>query len=379
MKIVINKPLILFTWMILFCSGNWLYSVDFDIEINTGTTYDSNVYRSFIEPKKDAYFTFAPKTSLKLPLNKLFFDSSLRMAIEQHISENDANLQELIFSGLGRYNTSDYISFGLKNDVIISGRLKSTGDLSDYTNPREFLDNKLNFSFKYDLSGGKLLISINYGNSIRNYFNSEKDDWMTHSGNTSIGYKLGHRTSVQIASEINRKGYFSDLNYISIPITGSIKRDWTSKINTNLAFGLESRRYNNIDDDRNWNKPTFSFEISDQLTGKTSSRLLLQYKVYDSDIELYTGYAFTSIAFDTSLALKLNDYVKMILKGLYSENDYINIKRIDDVFGGHIQFRYRLPRWGSIALGYGYEWRDSNIMDSNYQQHVVDLYFLALF
>ena len=106
---------------------------------------------------------------------------------------------------------------------------------------------------------------------------------------------------------------------------------------------------------------------------------MLQYKVYDSDIELYTGYAFTSAAVDTSISLKVSKNIKLVLDGFYSKNSYIKIDRNDNILSSHMQAQYRLPRWGSLALGYGFEWRSSDITKSDYQQHIADLYFLALF
>ncbi len=366
-------------WLVSLNSVCILHAAEFDVEVNTGATYDSNVERSFINPKSDVYFTFAPRASMELPVNKLYFNSGIRGAIEKHIEDMDSDLQELVFSGLGRYTSNSHVSVGLKNDMAVSGRLRTAERLSDYTYPREFFGNNINVAFKYGFKGGKLPLSIDYTNVIRNYLGSEIDDWIANYGNLSVGYQLGHKTLAQFGIGLARKGYYGDNSYLSFPINALVKRDFTDNLDATFNLGIESRRYSYLNGNPNWKRPIVSLLIKNKFTQKTGARLLLQYRVYDSDIELYTGYAFTSAAVDTSMSLKISKNIKLVLDGFYSKNNYIKMDRNDDVLSSHMQFQYRLPKWGSLALGYGIGWRSSNITRSDYQQHMADLYFLALF
>jgi hypothetical protein len=352
------------------------YAAEVELEVNTGATYDTNVSRSVTDPRRDTYFTMAPRLALKLPFNKAYFSSDVRAAAEQHVRYANANLQELVFSGLGRYNTSDYMSFGLQDRLIISGRLKSAEKLTDVTRWRQFVDNSFLFVLKRDLEGGILTTSLEYENIIRDYSGTEKDDWMLHNGRLHIEYFFGNRTSTQVEFGLIRKFYKVDVHYISIPLIASLKRKLSSKVDGNLLLGFEARRYDEICDYLNWDKLTTSLEIKGEFTAKTSSTLLLQRKVHDSD--LIAGRSFVSTAVDVAVAFNLSYNTQLVLQGLYSKNSYILFERRDNVFGGRGTIEYRLSRWGAIVLGYGHERRTSNVLTRDYKQHTVDLYYVAL-
>jgi|GEM_PF-1669733 len=363
--------------LVLWCSSV-VYAADIDLEINTSASYDSNVFRSATAPKEDTYFTLAPKIALEIPFNKAYFGSSSRIALKEHVSQTDANLQELIFFGLGRCNPSDYVSFGLRDDLIISGRLKSAEKLTDVTRKREFLDNRLLSALKYELRGGVLATSLEYANTIRNYRDIGKDDWTAHTGQLQIEYSFGYKTSTQVGFGLVRKLYEADVDYISIPVTASLKRKLSSKLDASFSLGLESRRYNEAYQDRNWDRPTASLDITGRFTSKTNSRLLLQRRVYDSDVAI--GYAFVSTAGEVALVLDLCDArAQLILQGLYSRNGYIQIERTDNVFAGRGAIQYSLSRWGALVLGYGHERRTSGVPNNDYRKHTIDLYYVALF
>jgi hypothetical protein len=376
MRHSIFKCYLLIIGLFLWCNGD-IHSADIEVEVNTGTTYDSNVFRSFTNQKKDVYFTLAPSIALKMPFNKLYLSSGLHTTLEQHISHTEENLQELVFYGLGSYNFSDYVSFGLQDEFIISGRLGSAEKLTDVTGYREFVNNKLASSFKYEFMAGILTASFGYINTIRNYKSSDKDDWIDHAGKFQIEYFFGHKTSVSMSLEPAKKLYKIDANYINIPVIVSLKRNLTSKVDASLSLGLESRRYNADIQDYSLDKPTVVLDITGNFTRKASSKLLLQRKVYDSDI--LTGYAFVSTNGDTLLALNLRDDTQLILQGLYSRNSYIQIERTDNVFEGFGTIKYRLSRLGSISFRYGYLRRTSNITDDIYKRQLINLFYTVLF
>ncbi len=151
----------------------------------------------------------------------------------------------------------------------------------------------------------------------------------------------------------------------------------SNKFVAELLLGFEGRRYDEIFAERDLNEPTVRLDITGNLTEKTSSRLVLHRRMYDSDS--LTGYAFGNTAVDLSLALTLSDKVRLTLQGLYSRNDYERLAREDDVYGGRGRIKYRLSRWGEIVLGYGHERRNSSVPNNDYRQHKVELFYVALF
>ncbi len=352
------------------------HAAEFDLEVNTGGNFDSNVYRTTIDTENDAYFTLSPRAVLKLPLNKAYFSSDVRASVEQHVNISEANLQELAFSGIGRYNFSDYVSLGLEDRIIISDRLQAAEKLSDTTDYREFVDNRFSSALKYELKAGILAVSLGYVNVIRNYSDAEVDDWVTHAGQVQAEYFIGHRTSALLDVGLIKKLYEIDVDYISVPVTAGLKRKLSDKFAATVSMGFEGRRYNEIIKARDWNKPTVSLDVTGDLGPKTRSRLLIRRRIYDSDVE--TGYAFVSTAPDFSLTLSLTDAAQLTLQGIYSRNSYVQIDRTDDVFGGRGSIRYTLSRWGAVILGYGYERRNSSVLNNDYQQHKMELSYVVV-
>lgn len=379
MRLVFNQhlPVIgcLFLWWV-----NIVCAADLDLEVGIGATYDSNVFRSYTTPEKDACFTLSPKLTLTMPFNKVYFSSDSRIALEQYLNQADASLQEFGLSGLGRFDASARTSFGLQESLIISGRLKSVEQLTDVVSRREFRDNRLSSSITHNLKKDGLAASLQYTNNIRDYRHSENAGWVANSGLLQIDYSLGYKTSTQLSFGLTRKTYKSEVSYTSFPVAASLKRKLSNKLGASFSLGWENRRYNEILQFFNWDEPNVSFTVTGSFTPKTASSLELHRRVYDSDIT--PGYTFVSKGGILALYLNLSDSARLALQGLYSRNNYIKLKWASDVYEGRGEIRYRLMRWGALALGYGYENWSTNFLDVlgyDYNKHVVDLSYLIIF
>ena len=296
------------------------------------------------------------------------------------MNRTDANFQELIFSGFGRFSVSDYVSFGLQDELVVSSLLGSAEELTDVPRQRDFVNNRFSSNLRHELKEDILAASLEYVNIIRNYERAEQDNWTSHSGRFQIEYFLGYKTSTQLSLGLTKKVYEADLGYISVPVAVSLKRTLGSKFGASFSLGLGNRRYDEFYKYRNWNEPNLSLGITGSFTPKTTSSLLLQRKVYDSDILF--GYAFVSKAGITTLVLSLSDAAQLVVEGLYSRNDYILFKWTSDVFKARSAIQYRLFRWGTIVLGYGYEKWTSNLLgflDYNYHRHLIDFSYKIVF
>ena len=242
---------------------------------------------------------------------------------------------------------------------------------------RRFVENRFASDVKRGLREEILEVSLGYANIIRNYRHTEKDDWASHAGRLQVEYFFGYRTSAQMNFGLTRKVYEAGGDYSRVPVTASLRREITDEIDAILSFGVDNRRYDEPYETRNWTEPSVSLVFTGEFTLKTASRLGLQRKVYDSDFAI--GYAFVSKAADIGLFLNPSDSVQLILQGIYSRNGYINFKRTDSFVEGRGEIRYRLLRWGAIALSYGYGNRSSSIPLFDYQQHLVGLSYVMIF
>jgi len=159
--------------LLILLSGSVIYAADIDFRVSSGIGYDSNVFRSAIEPEADVRLRLVPKLALTLPLYKTYFAISSSSVLERYVNRTDADLVELVFSGVGRYSLSDHISFGLQDSLIISDRLKLAEILTDLPGRREFVSNSISSDFRHELKEDVLTLSLGYTNSIRNYLDSE--------------------------------------------------------------------------------------------------------------------------------------------------------------------------------------------------------------
>lgn len=374
------KRCLLVVFLIIFWSVSALYAAEMDFSVSSGLGYDSNVLRSSTDQEHDLYFKLAPKLALIMPLYRTYFDISSSGLLEQHVNRKDANLLELIFSGRGRYNLLDHVSFGLNDEFIISDRLRSAEQLTDFARRREFISNRISTDLQQAFRDDSLTMSLGYSNSIRDYQDNSNDNWMAHKGQFRIKSALGYKTSVELNVGLIEKDYEADVNYLSIPVSASFGRQLSNKFTVSCSFGMENRKYNESYQDHNWNEPVISFSITGNLTPKTASRLTLQRRAYDSDFSV--GQTFISKAAILLLALRLSDATSLNVEGLYTRNDYTLFKWTSDIYSGSAKIQYRLVKRGAISLSYGYEKWESNFLDIlnyGYDKHVVDISYVVIF
>jgi len=195
-----------------------------------------------------------------------------------------------------------------------------------------------------------------------------------------VKYSIGYKTSAQLSFDLTGKGYKEDVDYFSIPVTASLRRKLSDKLDASFSLGLENRRYDKLYEDRNWSEPNISLNITGRFTPRTVSSLGLQRRVHDSDLAV--GNTLVSKAGAITLALNLSEATQLSLAGLYSRNDYMRLAWTSSVYEGSVSLQYRLVKWGAIAIGYGYEKWNSNfleILGYDYDKHVLDLSYVIIF
>ncbi|MFC1715384.1 hypothetical protein ACFL6S_17075 [Candidatus Poribacteria bacterium] len=397
-RFVLKSYLFAIGALVLCCSI--VYAAEFDLEVNTGATYDTNFLRIDPSDRNDAYFTLSPRAALKMPANKAYSSFGVRGVWEEHLVKTSQDLQELVIAGLGRYNPSYNISLSMRDEIILSGRLRSIvgrdddlvsdnitiegldsdappeGRSDEVFRKREFADNRFLAAMRYEYKGGEQAVSLEYTNIIRDYRDTETDDWVANAGLLTIEDPLGHRTSTSLNLGLIRKSYQVGMNYVSIPASVSLERQLGNKFKSAISLGVEGRRYSEeFDEEKYRTTPTAGLKITGQFAPKATSWLRVQRTFFDSD--MWTGDAFVSNAFDMSVILALTDAVRFTLEGLYSRNDYVtrDSQRDDDFFLGYAEVRYINSTLGSISLRYGYERRNSDIVH-DYVEHTIELYHL---
>ena len=97
------------------------------------------------------------------------------------------------------------------------------------------------------------------------------------------------------------------------------------------------------------------------------------YDFYASGSDESTYYRENELSFDFSA--KLSHKITAKINGYIGTNDYNQIDRDDDLLGAGLELDYAIQEWLSLAAGYQYKDRDSNIDAEDYTN---DQYFVSL-
>lgn len=353
--------------------------IDFNLSANSGYY---RIYPYDAPPDNFTYFSLKPGVSLNLPLNKLTFNSNANASLSQYSGESLSTLQSLDLFAKSKYRATDRVLFQIQNRLTFSGTLRANEELTEenlayVTGLRDYLNNlfssNADFRLKHNLS-----LSLGYSNTIRDYRDSEKNDWMLNSGKFQFTYSAKDKLSSQIGLIISRKSFGEHLDYINVPVSLSLKQKFGDRIDTSISAGMYNVSYISSQAKYNrWSKPTFNLNIVGNITPKTNINLSLIRSAYDS--ESANSYSMTRTGGYLSLNIRFIKGIQTSFQGLYSRNSFIQIDRTYSNIGGRCSIQYKFTRLGTLAFNYGYDKRFSDISENYYRDHTAFLNYSVQF
>jgi hypothetical protein len=227
--------------------------------------------------------------------------------------------------------------------------------------------------FTYDFAE-KFTAILGYRNEFYDYDDSDDSD--EHRGYFTIRYHLDDRNSLEVEDQYWKRLYDHNPDYTSNQIKLIFRRELSDFLRCEIGGGYHDRDFErgaqNVED-------FSSFIYRAALTGESdASRVFLSYLRNLNDVSLGASY-FDAHRLTLQLEHTIGERIRGRVGGYYQDNDYDTwagvtsdgtLKlREDEIWSGHLGFRYWFADWFSAGLHYEYTDRDSNIVGESYTEN----------
>jgi len=341
-------------------------AIGLNLELESGFSFDGNVFRVPERPVSDSVFTFAPVLSVQHPFHRTFLRLDSRFISDRYYHYTEANFHQISVKGGARYNLSSHLSFEV-NDEWANVQNARQSTLGEITTRFSYLSNQLSPLLKYERPNGRA-ITVAYSNESRDFKDSRNQDWNTNGMKLSLLYPLGYKTTAQLLFGLKHKVFGSDIAYRSQSVAIELSRKLSSKFNVSAQLGWEDRTYRS---NENLHSLLVDINIAGELFRKIPVRLGFRRPLTDSDI--YAGQALIPMGSGFSFSWDLTSKIQLKVEGDISRDIYPSLKRSDLRFFGKVQAGYRMGALGTFYLTCEREQINSQIKGEGFHQNQVGI------
>ena len=336
-------------------------AIELNLELESGVSFDGNVFRVPERPVSDSFFIFAPALSAQHPFHRAFLKLDSRFISDRYYHYTEANFHQISVKGGARYNLSSHLSFEV-NDEWANVQNARQSTLGEITTRFSYLSNQLSPLLKYERSNG-MAMTVAYSNESRDFKDSSDQDWNTNGATLSFFYPLGHKTTAQLRFGAKHKVFGSDISYLSQFATIELSRKLLSRFNINTQLGWENRTYPS---DEKLHSLLVNINITGELFRKIPITLGFRRPLTDSDI--YAGQALIPMGSALSLSWDLTSHIQLKVEGDIGRNIYPGFKPSDVRYFGRGQIGYKIGTLGTIYLTYEREQINPQSRDEGFRQ-----------
>jgi len=333
----------------------------FNSVLDTGFSFDSNVFRTSERPAGDFFLTFAPALSVQRSFPRAFLKLDSRLVWERYYRYTQVNARQTILNGQVRYNLSSHLSFEVNDELAKVQNLRPSTVRGTIT-PLTYLSNRASPALKYERSNG-MAITVEYSNESRSFTDSSNLEWNTNGMKLSLLYPLGYRTTAQLLFGFKHKVFGSDIAYRSQSVAIELSRKLSSKFNVSTQLGWEDRTYRS---NENLHSLLVDINITGELFRKIPVTLNFRRPLTDSDI--YAGQALIPLGTALSLSWDLPPHIQLKVEGDIGRNIYPGFKLSDVRYFGRGQVGYKMRTWGTIYFTYARELINPQSRDEGFRQ-----------
>jgi len=215
--------------------------------------------------------------------------------------------------------------------------------------------------------------NVAYRNTIVSYDEDSDEDAVEHRGIFDLRYWFWKDASVGLEYQVWQKDYDVDISDYTSNQVDLVVRKYAKYLYFEGAVGYHDRSF---DDDSRGDDDIFTYRLAvngqtsgfDEGTPKTFGTLALIHNYTDSGTSdnfneftegrLTAGHVF--------LEKILTDFT-----GYYRQAEYVDYDRDDDIYGISGSIGYYLEGWATLKLTVGYENRDSNLDNNDYDNSYV--------
>ena len=335
--------------------------IGFNSVLDTGLSFDSNVFRTSERSAGDFFLTFAPALSVQRSFSRAFLKLDSRFVWDRYYRYTQVNARQTILNGQVRYNLSSHLSFEVNDELAKVQNLRPSTVRGTIT-PLTYLSNRASPALKYERSNG-MAITVEYSNESRSFTDSSNLEWNTNGMKLSLLYPLGYRTTAQLLFGFKHKVFGSDVAYRSESVAIELSRKLSSRFNVSTQLGWENRTYRsggNID------SLLVDINITGELFRKIPMTLNFRRPLTDSDI--YAGRALIPLGTALSLSWDLTSHLQLKVEGDIGRNIYPGFRPSDVRYFGRGQVGYKMRTLGTIYFTYARELINPQSRDEGFRQ-----------
>jgi hypothetical protein len=207
-----------------------------------------------------------------------------------------------------------------------------------------------------------------YTNLILDYLDDLNEDSKGHQGEVDLKYHLTSTSLIKLEYNIWNKNYEKTTpTYLSQQVSVAYEKEYQFFF-LNAAAGYHDRQFDDATED-DFDAFVWSLSVyGEAAKARYFLSLDQNFNNFGEGQQYYMGHSIYAL-FGYLFVDKLD--VEMTFE--YQERDYQNESREDEVFDFSAQVKYLFTRQFSMAVKYGYERRDSNIADKNYDNNYLML------
>lgn len=336
-------------------------AIGLNLELESGVSFDGNVFRVPERPARDFFLTFAPALSAQRSFPRTFLKLDSRFIWERYYRYTQVNARQTILNGQVRYNLSSHLSFEVNDELANVQNLRPSTVRGTIT-PLSYLSNRTSPALRYERSNG-MAITVEYSNEFRKFKDSSNLEWNTNSMNLSLLYPLGHKTTAQLLFGFKHKVFGSDIAYRSQFVAIELFRKLSSRFNVSTQLGWEDRTYRSSENIRSL---LVDINITGELFRKIPMTLNFRRPLTDSDI--YAGQALIPLGTALSLSWDVIPHIQLKVEGDISRNIYPGFRPSDVRYFGKVQVGYKMRALGTVYFTYERELINPQSRDEGFRQ-----------
>lgn len=348
-------------------------------KITPGWRYDSNYYKSATNERAVSTYSIKPGITVgyNTPKSKLSLDAALdvqRYNDEDDVPAGAANADEDDYTGQlfifnGESQMFDRLSIGLDENYIKTRDPASSDDYSNATERKQYILNRVTPKLLYKF-GEKFKLLSAYTNKYMDYDKSDSEDSTENRGRFDLFYNLNKTSSFDLDYQVWSRDYdMATYDYTSNQIMLNMTRQYKYFSFTG-GVGYHDRSFDNdaMDDiDAFAWKLTLDGQSAGEMDSNEPPRSRMNLSLSQNLNDLGSGNQYyTATRLDAKFSRLFMEKIDVSLKGYFQNSDYEESDRDDDTWNMAAALQYMMKDWITLGCESGYEKRDSNYDEKDY-------------
>ncbi len=330
--------------------------------------HDSNYYADVSQEVSVSSYVVKPGFNFgyTTPKSQIIFDyffSANKYSGDDRVDDDDYYGHDLLL--FAQTQATEHLLVGIEEKYIKSRVTGSLDDLGNDVNREKYEQNSFSPYLSYSIND-RLDMDVRYTNLRMNYIDNLNEDSKGNQGDFDLKYYLDPTSLIKLEYNIWNKNYAKTTStYLSQQVSAAYEKEYQF-FSLNAAVGYHDRQFDDVPED---DVSVFVWNLSlNGMAAKARYFLSLDknFNNFGEGQEYYEGHS-AYLMFGYLFVDKLD--LEMTVD--YQDRDYQNSSRSDKVWNSSAQLKYLFTKRFSMACKYGYEKRNSNWSDKNYDNNYI--------